>query len=370
LKQRIHLALALALSVVVAGCSPIYKGLPTLDDVPELRTLAERSDKRQIRLWKLPVGEIDGAPYSIVAEETGTERTDVLIVPVHGLVSDRTTWRFLSGHLGESHRLWIPDQLGCGESDRPNPTTIGESAYSPSASAKHLLEALVQRNDEAGWPDRIFFVGHSLGGAVVLRILGSPELHADYPRIFERVDSALLIAPLEFAVHRSSDTLAEMSKAGGFKFGIGKTTGLLREMVARELVYLAENPDWVLKLDIDRVLNAFDGKQARRSTQAIIRQAVPFDPSTERPDWDGIDPLVADYANVHIPVLLLWGRHDETLPLSMGYKLLAELPDARLRIVDQGKHSLQADRPQLVSDWIRRFVDDPGTGWAPIETID
>jgi len=360
----------LILSGLLAGCAPTYKKLPELNDVPELKTLSTRSEARQIRLWKLPVGEIDGVPYSIVAEETGSERTDVLVVPVHGLVSDRTTWGFVSGHLGETHRLWIPDQLGCGESDRPSPVDVGESAYSPSASAKHLLEALRQRNDEAGWPDRIFFVGHSLGGAVVLRILGSTELHEAYPRVFERVDSAMLIAPLEFAVHRSSETLAEMSRIGGFKLALGRSSGVLREEVARELVYSAENPDWVLKHDVDRVLNAFDGKQARLSTQAIIRQAIPFNELNGRPNWNAIEPLVADYANVQVPVLLLWGKRDETLPLSMGYKLLAELPDARLLIVEEGKHSLQADRPEFVSELIRRFIADTGEGWAPIEFVE
>jgi pimeloyl-ACP methyl ester carboxylesterase len=356
--------------VMLAGCAPTYKKLPTLDQVPELKTLSERSEARQIRLWKLPVGENNGAPYSIVAEETGATRTDVLIVLVHGLVSDRTTWRFVSGHLGETHRLWIPDQLGCGDSDRPSPVEIGDAEYSPSASAKHLLEALRRRNDEAGWPNRIFFVGHSLGGAVVLRILGSDDLHAAYPRIFDRIDSAMLIAPLEFAVHRSSETLTELSRVGSLKLGLGKKTGYFREMIARELVHSAENPDWVFGFDVDRIFDAFDGKEARLPTQAIIRQAVPFNESNGRPDWDAIERLVADYANVRVPVLLLWGNRDETLPLSMGYKLLAELPDARLRIVAEGKHSLQADRPVLVSEWIQRFLADSGAGWALIELVD
>lgn len=361
--------LVLILMVVLAACAPTYKKLPLLDDVPELKALSERGESRRIRVWRFPVGEIDGAPYSIVAEETGVERTDVLVVPIHGLVSDRTTWQFVSGHLGETHRLWIPDQLGCGESDRPSPVEIGEAAYSPSASARQLLEALRQRNEEAGWPRRIFFVGHSLGGAVALRILGSTELRVAYPRIFERVDSAMLIAPLEFAVHRSDKTLAEMGRMGTFRLGLGRATGLFKEEVAKWLLGSAENPDWVLRVDVDRLLSAFDGKQARLSTQAIIRQAVPFDRSNGRPDWEAIEPLVDDYANVKIPVLVLWGRRDETLPLSMGYKLLAELPDARLRIVEGGKHSLQADRPELVADWIRRFLADSGAGWAAVETI-
>ncbi|NIM60087.1 MAG: alpha/beta fold hydrolase, partial [Acidobacteria bacterium] len=184
-------------------------------------------------------------------------------------------------------------------------------------SARQILEALRRRNEEAGWPERIFFVGHSLGGAVLLRLLGSAEFREDYPGIFDRVDSAMLIAPLEFAVNRSSVMMDKLSRMGAFKVKLGRVSGVFREKVARELTLSAEKPEWVLKLDVDRLLNAFDGKPARLSTQAIIRQAVPFE-ETGRPDWETIETLVGDYANVDVPVLLLWGRRDETLPLSMG----------------------------------------------------
>ena len=82
--MRRFAAPVLILWVVLAGCSPTYKKLPVLDEVPELRALSERSEARRIRVWKLPVGEIDSVPYSIVAEETGVEDTGVLVVPVHG----------------------------------------------------------------------------------------------------------------------------------------------------------------------------------------------------------------------------------------------------------------------------------------------
>ena len=33
------------------------------------------------------------------------------------------------------------------------------------------------------------------------------------------------------------------------------------------------------------------------------------------------------------------------------------LPGVPQHIVQRGKHSLQTDRPKLVSDWIERFLD-------------
>ena len=125
----------------------------------------------------------------------------------------------------------------------------------------------------------------------------------------------------------------------------------------------------MFKVDADRLIDAFADREARRATQAIIRRMIPFT-HAGRPDWEAIEALTDDYANVDVPVLILWGRRDETLALSIGYKLLAELPDARLRIVPTGKHSLQADRPKLVADWIERFLRDAGAGWPRLGTTD
>jgi pimeloyl-ACP methyl ester carboxylesterase len=161
----------------------------------------------------------------------------------------------------------------------------------------------------------------------------------------------------------------ELATAGGFKLFIGKAIGYLQENIAVELLAAAEHADTVFRFDADRVLDAFHGKQARRATQAIMRQTIPFD-AQGRPDWSRIERLVADYRNVDLPVLLLWGQRDETLSLAMGYKLFAELPDVRLRVLREGKHSLQSDRPADVAGWIDRFLEDAGAGWARLEYLD
>ena len=331
--------------------------------------LSRQGYERTLRRWALPVGEANGEKYHIVADELGSDRDEELVVLIHGFASDRTTWQFVAAHLGIEHRLWIPDQLGCGNSGRPDPAVVGEATYGATGAAWNILEALRLRNEEAGWPDRIVFVGHSLGGAIVLRILGEEALREAFPEIYERVDAAVLIAPLEFAVHRADSTMAELATAGGFKLWLSLATGFMQERVSTELIASAENPDRVFRFDADRIIDAFDGRQARRATQAIMRQTIPFD-EKGRPEWPAIDRLVADYDNVETPVLLLWGQRDETLSLAMGYKLLAELPNARLRVMRHGKHSLQADRPAEVAVWIDRFLEDAGAGWEPLEVVD
>ena len=368
----IRSVLLLFLVGLSCGCASTYKQLPSLDEVPELAQLAQRTRQSQIHEWKLPVGDVEGQPYFMIADELGREREDEMIVLVHGMVSDRTTWQFVAGTLGQKHRLFIPDMIGNGESDHPDPRLLPEGAYSPTGAARHLLEALRKRDQEEPLPQRIVFVGHSLGGGIVLRLLSAPELREEYGDILDRCERAVLISPLEFAVHRAAETLTELTQVGSLKVALGRATGLIRNGAAKELVASAERPDWVFKFDVDRLYDAFKTRERRLPTQAIIRTAAPFDLETARPDWEAIETLVDEYKNVDIPVLLIWGDRDETLPLSMGYKLVTELPNAKLRIVRRGKHSLQADRPTFLARWLDRFIEDEdaGANWNKIETID
>ena len=57
------------------------------------------------------------------------------------------------------------------------------------------------------------------------------------------------------------------------------------------------------------------------------------------------------------PCLIVWGARDETLPLSMGYKLQAQLPDATLIVIHDTKHSMQLERPHLSSSVLREFIE-------------
>ena len=59
-----------------------------------------------------------------------------------------------------------------------------------------------------------------------------------------------------------------------------------------------------------------------------------------------------------VPCLILWGRRDETLPVAMGYKLMRQLPNARLEIVQRAKHSAMQEHPLLCVRRVERFLED------------
>ncbi|MHC5022162.1 MAG: alpha/beta fold hydrolase [Planctomycetota bacterium] len=97
----------------------------------------------------------------------------------------------------------------------------------------------------------------------------------------------------------------------------------------------------------------------------MLRTAIPL---TERelPDWDRIEELERQYANIHVPVLLIWGRRDSTLPASMGYKLAAQLPNARLEVLDRCTHGVCREAPRALAGLVRKFVPARTTDPAPV----
>ncbi len=70
-----------------------------------------------------------------------------------------------------------------------------------------------------------------------------------------------------------------------------------------------------------------------------------------------------------IPCLIVWGARDETFPLSMGYKLQAQLPDATLIVIHDTKHSMQLERPRLSSSVVREFIESGTRGRERVSEI-
>src|SRR5688572_10815377 len=104
---------------------------------------------------------------------------------------------------------------------------------------------------------------------------------------------------------------------------------MLRERVAEADCAGASDPDRALRQEADRSGAVLRAPGRRRAAQSMVKPALPI---IDGPDeWAQVDALKRDYARVRQPCLLVWGRRDEACPVAMGYKLAAQLPDARLR---------------------------------------
>ncbi|MHC4973999.1 MAG: alpha/beta fold hydrolase [Planctomycetota bacterium] len=342
--------LAITLAVATA-CATTYSKLPRQAEVKDLAALAEATAALPNDRGFVTVGEAGGRPVRLAYRHTRQAGGEWLVVLLHGLLSDSRTWRFVAGDVGQHHDLLAIDLMGCGRSDKPDPGALGPDGYSPTALARQVLRVIQERSKH----ERIAVVGHSLGGMVALRILGDLGLRAEFPEVLSRIERAVLISSVDFAVERAHPTFREIAKLSWVKVAVGDGLGVLRERVARSAYNGTSEPDRMPQEEVDRTVEILRDPAALRAAKGMIRQAVPFTPE-ERPDWWRIERLVADYRNVDVDCLILWGARDETFPASMGYKLRAQLPRARLRILPRRMHHLTVEAPHACAAHIRRFI--------------
>jgi pimeloyl-ACP methyl ester carboxylesterase len=365
----IQAALLLGISALPSWAGPFRK-LPEVGEVAALAELQSEWESLPRTLHRVPVAEGEGREdVRIALEEIGAADSDRVIVMIHGALSDRRAWSFMAADLASDHSLLLVDMLGAGDSDRPNPKKLPPDGYGPSAQARRVLQALRIFLTDRPEPTRLTLVGHSLGGAVALRMTGDPALREQFDDVIDRVDRIVLFAPLDIAVEKTDPRFVKVTKLGKLKVGLGTMLGVLRKEVALTTIHGYVDPGIATKEDARRLLQILKRRKSRRPAQAMIRQAVPFDPKSKRPIWEKIEEMVADYRNVDIPCLIVWGSRDETLPASMGYKLRAQLPQAWLRVVSESKHSLPRERPRLAASIAREFTTSGGADWSRVEEI-
>jgi len=246
------------------------------------------------------------------------------LVLVHGLGGSAANWLALAPLLLPGRRVLVPELPGHGGSD-PLPAAASLNGYADRIAG--LLE------------EPAAVVGHSLGGAVALRLaIRRPELVR-----------ALVLAG---AAGISSGTRRA-------RYGL-TVTGLLkpgrkiaphRRRVARSallktLVFGRWGASDPPALPED-VAEAFLSGPARHTdTVSAARALVRDDP---RPDLD----------RVKCSTLLLWGARDNQLPVGDAFEYARRL-GAPLRAIADCGHLLIGERPDACADAIEAFLSRHG----------
>src|SRR5947207_8176475 len=95
----------------------------------------------------------------------------------------------------------------------------------------------------------------------------------------------------------------------------------------------------------------------------MLRQAIPH--SKER-----VQEIIAGYAHVQIPCLIIYGAQDDLFPTSMGYNVTNHLPNAQLRIVNSAMHGLATERPGICVNLLRDFLSPQHAAASRITVLD
>jgi pimeloyl-ACP methyl ester carboxylesterase len=254
-----------------------------------------------------------------------------VVVLVHGITSSSATWGRVLGDLARRFTVIAPDLAGHGESDKP------KGDYSLGAHASTVRDLLVALGHE-----RATFVGHSLGGGVVL------QLSYQFPERCERlvlVDSGGLGREVSLLLRAATLPGSELLlpflattrllDAGAH---VGNLLGRLGLRVRTDLQEMARGHSTLR-----------DG-EARAAFVHTLRSVV-------EPGGQRVDASNRLYLAQHVPFLLIWGERDSIIPVSHGRAAHEQMPGSRLEVFARSGHFPQLDEPERFLDVLIDFLD-------------
>jgi len=330
-------------------------GLTRERDVPVLASLGKACDALSAHTH--PVNTIRcGKQVRIAVQHLGADTNKTILIFIHGVLADRYTWRYMAGGLGREYEIWLLELPGCGESEKPDPDAIEPDGYSPGAMGERVLQALEHLLQSEPGNKHVTLVGHSLGGMVALRMFSDPSLREKYGTVLKRIEGLVLLAPCDVAVNAEIPVFTPVIKLSGWQVGLGNTLGILAPRVAvatRRGFHIVE---CATVEQAERLTALLTDPARRHAAQAMLTQAVPWKKQENRPDWPVMDQLTANYTNIHVPCLIVWGEWDEVLPEWMGHKLKDHIPGARLLEVGGCGHSLSFEKPVECAEIVRHYA--------------
>ena len=249
---------------------------------------------------------------------------------IHGFGASVYTWRHWVPCLESRGRVLLVDMKGFGASAKPD-----DGLYCPTHQAQ-LIGKLLERED----PRHLTVMGHSLGGGVALLIALSMAEQDD-----RRLRRLVIVAGAAYAQRLPPFvTLARHPRLTAVALNLVGPERAIR-YVLRSIVH---DRATIEPGQVRTYAEALRTKEGIRAMLDAARQIVPKE----------LNRLTAGYPTLDVPTLLLWGRQDRVVPVSIGQRLRHDLPDAQLEVLEECGHLPHEERPldslQILEAFLRR----------------
>ena len=271
--------------------------------------------------FTLPVHvESHGAPQ-------GAETDTYLLL--HGYGGSSFSWRTWTPSLEERGHVVLVDLKGFGSAPKPD-----DGLYAPADQAELVHRLILQRDLR-----NLTLVGHSMGGAIALvtalRLLDEGA---------GRLRRLVLLAGAGYR-HRLPPFVA-LARWERLATGAMRLLGT-RRVIRAVLRSIVRDPGGITRSQVEGYAEPLDSAEARK---ALIRTALQIVP-------DDLDAVTARYPQLDVPTLLLWGRQDRVVPLSVGEALAQALPQATLVVLEECGHLPAEELPAASLAVLAAFLE-------------
>ena len=251
------------------------------------------------------------------------------VILIHGLGASADIWMKNMDSLAQRHRVYIPDVVGFGLSEKP------DEVRSPFYFTQFINDFMVSLEIE-----RASLVGHSLGGGIALQYtIGHPD----------KVDK-LVVADCAGLGREVIYTLKLMSLPI-----IGELMSYPTRFGVSMFFKLAvRNPGIITDDIIDTYYELFRLPGARRFLLQVVRSIVTLRGGRE----ELLHPVLKNLHTISAPTLIIWGRQDRVLPLKHAYVAREHIPNASLHIIENCGHITNLECPDEFNDVVTRFLEN------------
>jgi len=348
-------AVVVVLLAGLVGCSSPLSRLPSERSVEPTASLIEDRERFENDTSYFATSREGEADIRVAIHELGPGGGETKLVFLHGVFADSESWRYVAGQLASGHDLWLVDSPGCGDSEAPRPSTLRPDGYSPGAMADRILQALAARLEREPESTRLALIAHSLGGALAIHMLADPGLERRHGAVIDRIDRAVLLAPLDFAQHKADSDIRRLATIDGFALSAGSATGHVQAQCCEMTERGFGDQRFAVREEAEKRFEILHDGPRRRALQAQLLQAVAFDDDF-LPRWEKMERQAELYQRIRVPTLIVWGSRDEVLPVAKGYMFRALIPESELVIVPAAKHSAHLERPVWTAGAIDAFI--------------
>ncbi len=261
-------------------------------------------------------------------ERHGTDGSPVVLL--HGFGGSSFSWRYWIPALAANHQVWAVDLKAHGSAPAPE-----DDFYTPHDHAELIYRLIIQQDLR-----NVTLFGHSMGGGIALLVA---------LRLLERgrLERLVLVAGAAYAQRLPPFVkMACQGRLAAVFFTLMPKRVLIR-WILRTIVY---DPSAISGAQVEAYAEPLRSAAHRRGLINTARDIIPPD----------LEQLSARFVEIDVPTLLMWGRHDRVVPLSIGERLLEELPNSTLEVMEECGHlppeEVPKDSLKIVESFLRGDV--------------
>ncbi|MBD3270024.1 alpha/beta fold hydrolase [Candidatus Peregrinibacteria bacterium] len=239
------------------------------------------------------------------------DRGEYSIFFLHGWGGSKKSWLSLLERLNIDGSKIILDFPGFGESQKP------KVAWNMSNYADFVEEFIETIIKKYALNKKIVLIVHSFGGRNAFKLFSKK-------RAF-KVEKLVLIAS---AGIKHPDTF----KKKLLKF-FAKISKILK---------IIPGYTWIRK-NIYKMINSRDYAKLEGVMKDTFLNVINED-------------LKPHISKINIPTMIFWGKHDSYVPLADAHEIKSLIPNASLKIFDDGKHGIHKTHAEDISEEIEKFI--------------